>query len=64
VAVGLALLVAHPQLVLVAMAYTYLASGLIGLAWQRLRRKSAVSMQAAGSEQPAATGEVPERRAE
>jgi CDP-diacylglycerol--serine O-phosphatidyltransferase len=55
VAVGLALLVAHPEIVLVAMAYAYLASGLIGLAWQRLRRKSAGStQQAAGSIQQAA----------
>ena len=53
VAVGLALLVAHPEIVLVAMAYSYLASGLIGLAWQRLRRKSAGSTQTAGSTQAA-----------
>ena len=78
VAVGLALLVAHPEIVLAAMAYAYLASGLIGLAWQRLRRKSAGSTQpAAGSTQaagmpPAVDSEssaasredVPERRAE
>jgi len=55
VAVGLALLVAHPQVVLVAAAYAYLASGLVGLAWQRLRRKSAGGMQpATGSAQQAA----------
>jgi CDP-diacylglycerol--serine O-phosphatidyltransferase len=35
----IALVVTHPQLVLVALAYTYLASGIIGLAWSRLRRR-------------------------
>ena len=71
-AVGLALLVAHPEIVLVAMAYAYLASGLIGLAWQRMRRKPAGSVTqtpgdeapAPGSEQPALDQGAPERRAE
>jgi CDP-diacylglycerol--serine O-phosphatidyltransferase len=35
----LALVVTHPQLVLLALAYVYLASGLIGLLWTRLRRR-------------------------
>ncbi len=39
VALGLALLAAEPQYVLVAMAYTYLASGFIGYAWTRLHRR-------------------------
>ena len=39
VAIGLALLAAEPQYVLVAMAYTYLASGFIGYAWTRLHRR-------------------------
>jgi CDP-diacylglycerol--serine O-phosphatidyltransferase len=39
VALGLALLASHPQLVLVALAYTYLASAFIGLAWTRLHRQ-------------------------
>ncbi len=38
-AVGLALLVAQTEVVLVAMAYTYLASAFIGMAWHRLRRR-------------------------
>jgi CDP-diacylglycerol---serine O-phosphatidyltransferase len=39
VAVGLVLLAAEPQYVLVALAYAYLASGFIGYAWTRLHRK-------------------------
>ncbi|MGE0392908.1 MAG: hypothetical protein AB7P67_05010, partial [Vicinamibacterales bacterium] len=38
VAGAIALLVAHPELVLMVLAYTYLASPLIGLVVQRLRR--------------------------
>jgi CDP-diacylglycerol--serine O-phosphatidyltransferase len=34
---GLALLIAYPQIVLLAMAYTYLASGFVGLAIHKLR---------------------------
>jgi CDP-diacylglycerol---serine O-phosphatidyltransferase len=41
VAIGLVLLAAEPQYVLAAMAYTYLASGLIGFAWTRLHRRAA-----------------------
>jgi CDP-diacylglycerol--serine O-phosphatidyltransferase len=39
VAVGLALVMASPQLALAAMAYTYLASGMIGAIWTRVRRR-------------------------
>jgi CDP-diacylglycerol--serine O-phosphatidyltransferase len=39
VALGLVLLAAEPQYVLVAMAYTYLASGFIGFAWTRWHRR-------------------------
>jgi CDP-diacylglycerol---serine O-phosphatidyltransferase len=39
VAAGLVLLAAEPQYVLVALAYTYLASGFIGYAWTRLHRR-------------------------
>lgn len=39
VAGGIALLVAQPQLVLLVLAYGYFSAGLIGLAWQRLRRR-------------------------
>jgi CDP-diacylglycerol--serine O-phosphatidyltransferase len=34
---GLALLIAYPQIVLLVMAYTYLASGFVGLAIHKLR---------------------------
>jgi CDP-diacylglycerol--serine O-phosphatidyltransferase len=39
VAVGLALLVAHPELVLVVLAYGYLGSAFVEMAWQRARRR-------------------------
>jgi CDP-diacylglycerol--serine O-phosphatidyltransferase len=39
VALGLVLVAAEPQYSLVAMAYTYLASGFIGFAWTRLHRR-------------------------
>jgi CDP-diacylglycerol--serine O-phosphatidyltransferase len=39
VALGLALLAAHPALVLVVMAYGYLAFSLLELAWHRVRRR-------------------------
>jgi hypothetical protein len=39
VALGLALVLANPEIALVAMAYAYLASGFIGLVWNRLRRR-------------------------
>jgi CDP-diacylglycerol---serine O-phosphatidyltransferase len=48
-ALGLAALASSPRFVLLAMAYTYLASGFIGLAWHRLRRR-AVSQK--GAEKP------------
>jgi CDP-diacylglycerol--serine O-phosphatidyltransferase len=38
-AVGLAALASSPRFLLLAMAYTYLASAFIGLAWHRLRRR-------------------------
>jgi CDP-diacylglycerol--serine O-phosphatidyltransferase len=40
VAVALALLAAQPEMVLVVLAYTYLASGIVGFVWHRVRRKS------------------------
>jgi CDP-diacylglycerol--serine O-phosphatidyltransferase len=39
VALGLAVLASSPRYLLLAMAYTYLASAFIGLAWHRLRRR-------------------------
>jgi CDP-diacylglycerol---serine O-phosphatidyltransferase len=41
VALALAISAVQPALLLVTLAYGYLASGLLGLAWGRLRRKSA-----------------------
>jgi CDP-diacylglycerol--serine O-phosphatidyltransferase len=40
VALGIALVAAQPEYTLVAVAYTYLASAFIGMAWHRLRRPS------------------------
>jgi CDP-diacylglycerol--serine O-phosphatidyltransferase len=53
VAVALALVAAQPAYLLVLMAYTYLASAFVELAWTRFRRRPA-GEQAAGSTQPAA----------
>jgi CDP-diacylglycerol---serine O-phosphatidyltransferase len=39
VAVGLAAIAAQPELVLVVMAYMYLASAFVEMAWQRMRRR-------------------------
>jgi CDP-diacylglycerol--serine O-phosphatidyltransferase len=38
-ALGLAVLASSPRILLLTMAYTYLASAFIGLAWHRLRRR-------------------------
>jgi hypothetical protein len=43
VAVGLAAVVASPELVMLVLAYVYLASGIVAVAWQRLRRRPAAS---------------------
>jgi CDP-diacylglycerol--serine O-phosphatidyltransferase len=39
VALAIALLASHPEIILVVTAYLYLLSAFIGLAWHRLRRK-------------------------
>jgi CDP-diacylglycerol--serine O-phosphatidyltransferase len=49
VALGLALLASHPQLVLVALAYTYLASAFIGMAWSRFHRTGDAEAPAAAA---------------
>jgi CDP-diacylglycerol--serine O-phosphatidyltransferase len=41
-ALGLAALASSPRVLLLVMAYTYLASAFIGLAWHRLRRRPPV----------------------
>src|SRR5687767_4778319 len=45
-ALGLAALAARPEEVLLIAAYSYLASAFIGMAWTRLRRRSAPSASA------------------
>ena len=47
VAVGVAAIAAQPEYTLVAMAYAYLASAFIELAWSKLRRRPAVAESAA-----------------
>jgi CDP-diacylglycerol--serine O-phosphatidyltransferase len=47
VAAGIVLIATHPQAMLVVIAYSYLASGFIGLALTRLRHRGAASAQAA-----------------
>ena len=42
IAVGLALLAAQPELILIVMAYTYLASAFVELVWHRARRRAGV----------------------
>jgi CDP-diacylglycerol--serine O-phosphatidyltransferase len=55
-AVGLALLASHTELLLVVMAYTYLASPFIEMAWQRVRRREATPPRvAAGDDEAAST---------
>ena len=39
-AVGIALIATQPRVALVVLAYTYLLSAFIGMAWSRLRKKS------------------------
>jgi CDP-diacylglycerol--serine O-phosphatidyltransferase len=55
VAAGLALLAANPELLLLALAYGYLASGLVGMAWTRFQRSRRPAAQpAAATDAPAA----------
>lgn len=49
-ALGLALLAAYPEGFLVAIAYGYLLSPFVGLAWSRLRRRSAPELPPATAE--------------
>lgn len=53
-AVILALLASHPEIVLVLLAYTYLLSAFIGMAWHRLRRKDGVTAEGTVTAPPAA----------
>ena len=54
VALGLALVWATPEITLVAMAYTYLASAFIGMAWTRLRRRNGGDVAVATPQPPPA----------
>jgi CDP-diacylglycerol--serine O-phosphatidyltransferase len=56
VAAGLALLVAHTELVLVVLAYSYLASAFVGMALTRLRRKPGPEQTPATTEDVGAVG--------
>ena len=51
IAVGIMLVATHAQAVLVAMAYTYLASAFIGMAYNRLRRRDGKPAEEAGPKQ-------------
>ena len=55
IAVGLALLASHTELVLAGLSYAYLASAFVGMAWSRLRRR--------GHPTPEATSKSDSRRA-
>jgi CDP-diacylglycerol--serine O-phosphatidyltransferase len=55
-AIALALLASHPDIVLVAVAYLYLLSGVIGFVWQRLQRRAP---EPAAAPQPVKEQEVP-----
>jgi len=46
-AAALALLASHPDWILLALAYTYLASAFIGMAWHKLRRRGPEPMEGA-----------------
>jgi CDP-diacylglycerol--serine O-phosphatidyltransferase len=52
VALGLALLAAWPEIVLVVLAYTYLASAFIGLAWSRLHKRDAAGQATGEAHEP------------
>jgi CDP-diacylglycerol--serine O-phosphatidyltransferase len=53
IAIGIALFVSHTELVLVALAYGYLASAFAGMAWNRLRRKPDAEPHAAADDKSA-----------
>ena len=53
-AAALAVLASHPEWILLALAYTYLASAFIGMAWTKLRRRGP---EPSGTEAPEALEE-------
>jgi CDP-diacylglycerol--serine O-phosphatidyltransferase len=62
VAAGLVLLAAEPQYSLLALAYTYLASGFIGYAWTRLHRRHSAAEVVPAVPDAAHDGSVHEHR--
>jgi CDP-diacylglycerol---serine O-phosphatidyltransferase len=62
-AVGLALLASNPEIILVVVAYTYLLSAFIGLAWSKIRRRETPAVTTPGvpptSEAPPPPDEPP-----
>jgi hypothetical protein len=53
-ALGLAVLASSPRILLLTLAYTYLASAFIGLAWHRFRRRPSKP----GAEHPEPAGDT------
>ncbi len=51
----IAAIVSHPQFTLAAMAYTYLASAFIGVAWTKLRRRDPIDTTTADVSRPPTT---------
>jgi CDP-diacylglycerol--serine O-phosphatidyltransferase len=49
VALGIAVVAAQPEYALMALAYGYLSSGIIAMAWNRLRRRTEPSSQSGGA---------------
>ena len=67
VALGLAMLAAHPEVILVSLAYGYLASAVVEMAWHRFRRRHQDAHRAPASDLDATVARadaVNERRAE
>lgn len=53
------LIVTHPQYVLLVMAYAYLLSGFVGMAWNKIRRRGDAAEAAAPATQAAPAAEPP-----
>jgi len=58
IAAGIMAIATHPRFVLVAMAYTYLASAFIGMAMTRLRHREQAPVPSAGPHAADRTGET------
>lgn len=53
------LIVTHPQYVLLVMAYAYLLSGFVGMAWNKIRRRGGAAEAAAPATRAAPAAEPP-----